>query len=121
MDDRAWVVSCVGEPAAEIEDALQTRSQSPSAGQVPDLACAELSRTWDECRAESRPLGKREIAVVGRREHDLALLDRDLLIRRSPPAAGPTADNDYGQQRGYGLTPSSSAATKSGDLSKLKV
>jgi hypothetical protein len=33
----------------------------------PRLACAELGRTRDECRAESRPLGKREIAIAGRR------------------------------------------------------
>ena len=31
------------------------------------LACAELGRTRDECRAESRRLGKREIAIAGRR------------------------------------------------------
>jgi hypothetical protein len=35
--------------------------------QVLRLACAELNRTWDECRAESRPLGRCEITVVGRR------------------------------------------------------
>jgi hypothetical protein len=43
------------------------RSQSPSAVMSCVWACAELGRTRDECRAESRPLGKREMAIAGRR------------------------------------------------------
>ena len=71
-DRDQWAISSIGEPASEIEDAFAYEVPIAFSRQVPGLAYAELSRTWDECRAESRPLGKREITVVGRREHDLA-------------------------------------------------
>ena len=61
------MVSCIGEPTAEIEDAFADEVPIAFGRQVLRLACAELSRTRDECRAESRPLGKREIAIAGRR------------------------------------------------------
>ena len=69
---RVWPFSGIGEPATEVEDACADEVPVAFGRQVLRLAWAELSRTWDECRAESRPLGKCEIAVVGRREHDLA-------------------------------------------------
>jgi hypothetical protein len=63
---RAWVASCIGEPASEIEDAFADEVPIAFGRHVLRLACAELGRTRDECRAESRPLGKREI-IAGRR------------------------------------------------------
>src|SRR5215216_391065 len=69
MDGRrqAWAISCIGEPTAEIEDALTDEVPIAFGRHVLRLACAELSRTRNERRAESRPLGKREIAIAGRR------------------------------------------------------
>jgi hypothetical protein len=64
---RAWVASCIGEPAGEIEDAFTDEVPIAFGRHVLRLTRAELGRTWDECRAESRPLGKREIAIAGRR------------------------------------------------------
>jgi hypothetical protein len=63
---RAWVASCIGEPASEIEDAFADEVPIAFGRHVLRLACAELGRTRDECRAESRPSGKREI-IAGRR------------------------------------------------------
>jgi hypothetical protein len=69
MDGRrqARAILCIGEPTAEIEDALTDEVPIGFGRHVLRLACAELGRTRDECRAESRPLGKREIAIAGRR------------------------------------------------------
>src|SRR5687768_5829566 len=69
---RVWVVSGIGEPAGEVEDACADEVPIAFGRQVLRLPCAELGRARDECRAESRPLSKCEIAIVGRREHDLA-------------------------------------------------
>ena len=65
-------ISGIGEPMAEIEDAHTDKVPIPFGGQVLRLACAELGRTRDECRAKSRALRKREIAVMSRCEHHLA-------------------------------------------------
>src|SRR5688572_4898457 len=69
MDGRrqAWAISCIGKPTAEIEDALTDEVPIAFGRHVLRLACAELARPRNECRAESRPLGKREIAIAGRR------------------------------------------------------
>jgi hypothetical protein len=64
---RAWAILCIGEPAAEIEDTFADEVPIAFGRQVLRLAFAELGRPRDECRAESRPLGKREIAIAGRR------------------------------------------------------
>jgi hypothetical protein len=47
MDGRrqAWVVSCIGEPTAEIEDALTAEVAIAFGRHVLRLACAELGRT----------------------------------------------------------------------------
>jgi DNA-binding transcriptional LysR family regulator len=75
------VVSCIGESTAEIEDALTDEVAIAFGRHVLRLACAELGRMRDECRAESRPLGKREIAIADRREHDLARIQPNHAIR----------------------------------------
>src|SRR5215203_1833692 len=101
----ASVGSCIGERAAEIEDAFAEEVPIAFGGQVLRLVCAELSRPRNECRAESRPLGKREIAIVGRREHDLARIQpkdpRHVLIRLHGRLVGPgrirTYDHGPGQ------------------------
>ena len=59
--------SCIGEPTAEIEDACADEVPIAFGRQVLRLALAELNRTWDECRSESRPLSRCEIAIAGRR------------------------------------------------------
>jgi hypothetical protein len=83
MDGRrqTWAVSCIGEPTAEIEDALTDEVAIAFGRHVLRLACAELGRMRDECRAESHLLGKREIAIAGRREHDLARIQPNHAIR----------------------------------------
>jgi hypothetical protein len=63
----ASVGSCIGEPAGKIENAFTDEVPIAFGRHVLRLTWAELGRTWDECRAESRPLGKREIAIAGRR------------------------------------------------------
>ena len=63
---REWFL-CIGEPAAEIDDAFADEVPIAYGRQVLHLACAELGRTWDECRAESRPVGKCQIAIACRR------------------------------------------------------
>jgi hypothetical protein len=78
---RAWAVSCIGEPAGEIEDTFADEVPIAFGRQVLRLALAELGRPRDECGAESRPLGKGEIAIVGRREHDLARIQPNHAIR----------------------------------------
>jgi hypothetical protein len=59
-------VSGIGEFAAEVENACADEVPIAFGRQVLHLAWPELSWKWDECCAESRPLRKREIAVVGR-------------------------------------------------------
>jgi hypothetical protein len=61
------VISCIGEPAAKIEDAFADEVPIAFGRQVLRLACTELGRPRDECRAESCPLRKGEIAIAGRR------------------------------------------------------
>ena len=69
MDGRrqAWAISCIGEPAAEIEDAFTDEVPSAFGRQVLRLTRAELGRPWDECVPSPGPFGKREIAIAGRR------------------------------------------------------
>jgi hypothetical protein len=45
---------CIGEPAGEVEDACAHEVPIAFGRQVLRLAWPELSRTWDECCAESR-------------------------------------------------------------------
>jgi hypothetical protein len=99
---QAWAISCIGEPTAEIEDAIADEVPIAFGRQVLRLAWPELSGTWDECCAESRSLCKREIAVVSRSEHHLAWIKpqdpRHALVRLQGRlvGAGRVGADDYG-------------------------
>jgi hypothetical protein len=51
MDGRrqAWAISCIGEPAAEIEDAFTDEVPIAFGRQVLRLTRAGLGRPWDKC------------------------------------------------------------------------
>src|SRR3954454_9874891 len=69
--DQVSGVLWISEPAGEVRDVCADKVPIAFSRQVLRLASPELGLTRYECSAESCPLREREIAVVGRREHDL--------------------------------------------------